>query len=74
MPAILINEAVKFFSPVSINTAIVLGREDRMKYPNVTVCFAKFFDQTLLERKSFPMFRNSFNEALAVLPDWAVWG
>jgi len=52
MPAILINEALKFFSPTAINTAIVLGREDTMKYPNVTVCFAKFFDQTLLESKS----------------------
>lgn len=51
MPAILINEALKFFSPAAINTAIVLGREDTMKYPNVTVCFAKFFDQTLLESK-----------------------
>ena len=49
MPAILINEALKFFSPAAINTAIVLGREDAMKYPNITVCFAKFFDQTLLE-------------------------
>ena len=52
MPAILINEALKFFSPAAINTAVELGREDTMKYPNITVCFAKFFDQTLLDRKA----------------------
>ena len=51
MPAILINEAINFFTPGSINTAVVLGREVKMKYPNVTVCFAKFFDQHLLEGK-----------------------
>ena len=34
---------------VRINTAIKLGRESTMKYPNVTVCFAKFFDNRLIE-------------------------
>lgn len=32
-----------------INTAVKLGKETTMKYPNVTVCFAKFFDTQLLE-------------------------
>ena len=51
IPAILIYEALYFFSPVAINTALVLEKSDKMKYPNVTVCFAQFFDKTLLERK-----------------------
>ena len=32
-----------------INTAVKLGKEKTMKYPNVTVCFAKFFDMQLIE-------------------------
>jgi hypothetical protein len=52
---LIINNVLKFnplhvfVSQDQVNTAVKLEKESIMKYPNVTVCFAKFFDTRLLE-------------------------
>ena len=49
IPTILIYKSVKFFSQNQIRTSVELGQVDKMKYPNVTVCFANYFDIGLLQ-------------------------
>ncbi len=51
IPTILIYKAVEFFSQNQISTSVELEKADKMKYPNVTVCFTNYFDRKLMERK-----------------------
>jgi hypothetical protein len=37
------------YTSTSFSTTIEWKRESEMRYPNLTVCFAKFFDKQRLE-------------------------
>ena len=51
------NESLKLpilvfiFFQDQIKTAIKLEKESALKYPNLTICFAKYFDTKLMEGK-----------------------
>jgi len=42
------QEMYGIFTSNSVSTSIEWQREETIKYPNLTVCFAKFFDKQLL--------------------------
>jgi hypothetical protein len=52
IPSIMISKAIDFFSQEQISTAVDLGKSEKMKYPNITVCFTNYFDKELLESKN----------------------
>ncbi len=48
-PLYFYKEMYAIYNSSSFTTTIEWKRESEMKYPNLTVCFAKFFDKNRLE-------------------------
>jgi hypothetical protein len=52
-PIIFYNALHSAFTSHSVTTTIETQKAVDMKYPNLTVCFAKFFDKQRLDGKTF---------------------
>jgi hypothetical protein len=49
LPVYFTNEGFKLYNSPSLSKSIEWKRDSNLTYPNLTVCFAKFFDKKLLE-------------------------
>ena len=52
-PVYFYKEMYVIYTSNSFSTSIEGQRDSEMKYPNLTVCYAKFFDKKRLEGKHF---------------------
>ena len=48
LPAFFINEGFVLYKSKYLSQSIELKKESNLTYPNVTVCYAKFFDKELM--------------------------
>ncbi len=46
-----VNEGFLLYNSLSLSKSIEWKRDSNLTYPNMTVCFAKFFDKQQLEGK-----------------------
>ncbi len=51
LPIYFTNEGFILYNSLSLSKKIELDRNSNLTYPNVTVCFAKFFDKQKLKGK-----------------------
>jgi len=42
-------QTISLFNSTAVSTSIEWNKADQLPYPNLTVCFAKFFDNRLLK-------------------------
>ena len=53
IPIYFINEGFLLFNSLSLSKKIEWKKDLDQTYPNLTVCYAKFFDKEKLEGKTF---------------------
>jgi hypothetical protein len=53
LPVYFTNEGFLLYNSRSLSKSIEWKRDSNLTYPNLTVCFAKFFDKKLLKGKYY---------------------
>jgi len=55
-----VNEGFMLYNSLSLSKSIEWKRDSNLTYPNMTVCFAKFFDKQQLEGKKWNQWYQNF--------------
>lgn len=53
LPVVLVIESIKFSQDDRMETAVEWQKAKTIAYPNITVCYSKFFDKRRLASKCF---------------------